>query len=98
MYPQYRTPGIGGICIMKYSYAYKKQCVELYRQSKWAETPNGTSEREFRQAIREWFRAEEACGSEALQHNVLILIYFRADVHLSQTVDKKLFSPEGGGE
>ena len=30
MYPQYWTPGIGGICIMKYSYEYKKQCVELY--------------------------------------------------------------------
>ena len=38
MYPQYWTPGIGGICIMKYGYEYKKQCVELYRQGKWAES------------------------------------------------------------
>ena len=53
---------------MKYSYEYKKQCVELYRQGKWAETPNGISEREFHHAIREWFRVEEACRSEALQH------------------------------
>ena len=28
---------------MKYSYEYKKQCVELYRQGKWPETPEGVS-------------------------------------------------------
>jgi Mn-dependent DtxR family transcriptional regulator len=26
---------------MKYSYEYKRMCVELYRQGKWAETPEG---------------------------------------------------------
>ena len=30
MYPQYWTPSIGGI-FMKYSYEYKKKCVELFR-------------------------------------------------------------------
>ena len=25
MYPQYWTPSIGGICIMKYSYEYKQR-------------------------------------------------------------------------
>ena len=30
MYPQFRLSGIGGI-LMKYSYEYKKKCVELYR-------------------------------------------------------------------
>ena len=34
MYPQFWTPGIGGI-FMRYSYEYKKQCVELYRQGKF---------------------------------------------------------------
>lgn len=53
---------------MKYGYDYKKQCVELYRQGKWAETPNGISEGEFHQSIRRWFRVEEACGPEALKH------------------------------
>ncbi|MEE0509558.1 MAG: hypothetical protein UDB97_11330, partial [Phascolarctobacterium succinatutens] len=38
MYPQYWTPSIGGI-LMKYSYKFKRQCVELYRQGKWPETP-----------------------------------------------------------
>ncbi len=65
MYPQYWTPSIGGICVMKYSYECKKQCIKLYRQGKWAETPNDISERKFRSAIRRWFRVEEACGSEA---------------------------------
>ena len=68
MYPQYWTPSIGGIYIMKYSYEYKKQCVELYRQGKWAETPNDISEKEFHKLIRRWFKVEEACGPEALKH------------------------------
>ena len=53
---------------MKYSYEYKKQCVELYRQGKWAETPNDISEKEFHKLIRRWFKVEEACGPEALKH------------------------------
>ena len=68
MYPQYWTPSIGSIYIMKYSCEYKKQCVELYRQGKWAETPNDISEKEFHKLIRRWFKVEEACGPEALKH------------------------------
>ena len=26
---------------MKYSYEYKRKCVEMYRQGKWPETPEG---------------------------------------------------------
>lgn len=37
MYPQYWTPGIGGYCYMKYSYEYKRMCVEMYREGKWPE-------------------------------------------------------------
>ena len=44
MYPQYWTPSIGGI-FMKYSYEYKKKCVELYRQGKWPETPDEVNEK-----------------------------------------------------
>lgn len=29
---------------MRYSYEYKKMCVELYRQGKWVETPEGVKE------------------------------------------------------
>ena len=29
---------------MRYTYEYKINCVELYRQGKWPETPNGIKE------------------------------------------------------
>ena len=67
MYPQFWTTGIGGI-LMKYSYEYKKKCVELYREGKWAEVPEGVSKKRFHDNIREWVRVEEAKGPEGLQH------------------------------
>ncbi len=53
---------------MRHSYEYKLKCVELYRQGKWPETPEGISQKKFRQAIRDWFRMEEIQGPEALRH------------------------------
>ena len=53
---------------MKYSYEYKRMCVELYRQGKWPETPEGAAERTFRSNIRKWVRMENSGGPEALQH------------------------------
>ncbi len=53
---------------MKYSYEYKKHCVELYRQGKWAETPEGVSTDRFHHAVVEWNRLEKTCGPEILQH------------------------------
>ena len=47
---------------MRYSYEYKKMCVELYRQGKWVETPEGVKEKNFRNMIRIWARTEESCG------------------------------------
>ena len=66
-YTQYWTPSIGGI-FMKYSYEYKKKCVELYRQGKWPETPEGVNEKRFHDTIRIWVRTEDACGPEAFRH------------------------------
>ena len=43
-------------------------CVELYRQGKWPETPEGAVERTFRSTIRKWVRMEDSCGPEALRH------------------------------
>ena len=54
---------------MRYSYEYKKMCVELYRQGKRPETPEGVSEKVFRDTIRKWVRIENAQGPEALKHN-----------------------------
>ena len=53
---------------MRYSYEYKKKCVELYRQGKWPETPDGVKEKRFHDTVRIWVRTEDACGPEALQH------------------------------
>ena len=53
---------------MKYSYEYKRMCVELYRQGKWPETPDGIQKENFRKMIRSWARIEDSCGPEALQH------------------------------
>ena len=47
---------------MRYSYEYKKMCVELYRQGKWVETPEGVKEKNFRNMIQIWARTEESCG------------------------------------
>lgn len=53
---------------MRYSYEYKRECIELYRQGKWAKTPEGITENRFHKTIREWVRIEEACGPDALRH------------------------------
>ena len=39
---------------MRYSYEYKRMCVELYQQEKWPETPTGISEHIFRVTIQKW--------------------------------------------
>ena len=43
-------------------------CVEMYRQGKWPETPEGITKSSFHSTIRKWYRMEEACGPEALRH------------------------------
>ena len=53
---------------MKYSYEYKRKCVEMYRQGKWPETPEGIQKENFHKMIRGWSRMEESCGPEALRH------------------------------
>lgn len=53
---------------MRYTYEYKINCVELYRQGKWPETPNGIKERNFRIMIGRWARIEKYQGPEALRH------------------------------
>ena len=67
MYPQFWTSRIGGIFV-KYSYEYKKQCIDLYREGKWAETPEGIKTNRFHKMVRDWSRLEIAQGPEALKH------------------------------
>ena len=53
---------------MRYSFEFKKKCVELYRQGKWPETPHGVQQHTFRNQIKVWYRIENAFGAEALHH------------------------------
>ncbi|WP_055078926.1 helix-turn-helix domain-containing protein [Lagierella massiliensis] len=53
---------------MKYSYEFKKECVQLYREGKWPDTPEGVEEKNFHDSIRKWFRLEELHGPEILKH------------------------------
>lgn len=53
---------------MRYSYDFKKQCVDLYRQGLWPETPDGIKQRNFRTMIGRWARIEDVKGPEALRH------------------------------
>ncbi|MBQ1390693.1 MAG: helix-turn-helix domain-containing protein, partial [Firmicutes bacterium] len=53
---------------MRYSYEFKLHCIELYRQGRYPETPQGLSEQRFHKTIRRWVRTESNCGPEALKH------------------------------
>ena len=54
---------------MRYSYEFKRKCVEMYYEGKYPETPEGISERRFHKTIRHWVRLEAAQGPEVLRHN-----------------------------
>ena len=53
---------------MRYSHEYKLECIELYRQGIWPETPEGIKPTRFRKMIRYWVRVEEQNGPDALKH------------------------------
>ena len=47
---------------MRYSYEFKRKCVELYRQGKWPDTPDGGKEKAFRGAVYQWAKSEDSRG------------------------------------
>ncbi len=53
---------------MRYSYEFKRKCVEMYYHGEYPETPEGIGEKRFHATIREWVRSEESRGPEALRH------------------------------
>ena len=53
---------------MRYSFEFKVECVDMYRQGAWPATPEGIKEQNFRQTIRKWARIESALGLDALKH------------------------------
>ena len=67
MYPLYWTTSKEGT-FMRYSYEFKRKCVELYRKGIWMETPEGISQKNFHITIRRWCQFEDAHGTEGLKH------------------------------
>ena len=53
---------------MRYSYEYKRKCVDMYRQGQWPDTPNDVSQKHFRCMIQEWVKMEDANGPQVLKH------------------------------
>ncbi len=54
---------------MRYSYEFKRKCVEFYRTGIYPSTPEGVSETCFRSKVRQWKRLEDMLGPDALKHN-----------------------------
>ena len=53
---------------MKYDYSFKMNCVELYKSGRWAETPTGIGQKNFRKRIVVWAKIAELHGFDALRH------------------------------
>ncbi len=54
---------------MRYSYEFKRHAVDLYRQGKWPDIPEGIKNTKgFHDEVRRWVRLEELNGPEVLRH------------------------------
>ena len=53
---------------MRYSYEFKRKCVDMYRNGVMPDIPEGLSKQQFQHEIRKWMRIEEAQGTDALRH------------------------------
>lgn len=53
---------------MRYTYEFKKHCVDLYRKGQYPKTPEGISQRGFRMMVRRWCRSVEIHGFKVLKH------------------------------
>jgi len=67
MYPLYWTPSKEGIFV-RYSFEFKLECIDKYRNGLWPNTPEGIKEKHFHDTIREWVRIEDTLGVDALKH------------------------------
>ena len=53
---------------MRYTYEFKKHCIDLYRKGQYPKTPEGISQRGFRMMVRRWCRNVEIHGFKVLKH------------------------------
>ena len=55
---------------MRYTYEFKKKCVDMYRHGEYPPTPEGISEIEFHHTIRRWVRLEDENGPYVLKRKL----------------------------
>ena len=54
---------------MKYSFEYKRQCVEMYKQGIWPEVPDGIKNpKDFKKMVRLWSHTVDNNGILSLRH------------------------------
>jgi transposase len=53
---------------VKYDFVFKLNCVELYKNGQWPETPAGIGQKNFRIRIDTWSRITDIYGIDALKH------------------------------
>ena len=53
---------------MKYDFVFKLNCVELYKNGQWPETPAAIGQKNFRKRIVTWSRIADIYGIDALKH------------------------------
>ena len=68
---------------MKYSYEYKRMCVEMYREGKWPETPEGIQEENINY---EYARNMVRLKPVGLGTNIFAIICFGVKIILNISV------------
>jgi transposase len=53
---------------LKYDFVFKLNCVKLYKNGQWPETPAGIGQKNFRKRIVTWSRITDICEIDALKH------------------------------
>lgn len=53
---------------MRYSYEFKRKCVEMYRKGILPDIPEGVSKSEFQHQIRQWTRIQDTQSPNALRY------------------------------
>lgn len=66
---------------MRYSYEFKRKCVEMYRQGILPDTPDGVSKKLFKDTVRKRVRIEDAQGPEALKQKLQNMVWSAEEKH-----------------
>lgn len=53
---------------MKYDFVFKMNCVELYKNGQWPDTPEGIKQKNFRKKISTWAKLANLHGMDVLKH------------------------------